>query len=321
MMYSGAGKTQFLLTLLLSAQLPSPQGVSRSAIYISTEAQLSTTRLHQIMSTHPALRGLPLSERPSLSNVRTIPVQDLEVQDHVLEYQLPIAVRRFNVGLVVVDSIAANYRAEQGSSVPKDLVDRAVRLAKLGKTLRRVAMTENVAVVVANQVFDRFDPVAISADRSRASPAQDPRSSSPIMASSSPAMHQSQPAPIVVREVVIEDTMSLDHQQRFFSGWGDEEPKYDPEGLKTPALGLGWTNQIAARIVLKLEGAAKDTRLIGGANGVGPYAGGNIWRERKRRRFLGLVFAPWAAGDRPPVEFEIKAEGLVSVDKRKRDGK
>src|SRR2546421_12945729 len=87
---SGVGKTQFLLTLLLSAQLPPPQGLSRSAIYMSTEAQISTKRLRQILSSHQRLCNPSISTHPSLDNVRSIPIQDLEAQEHILEYQLPI---------------------------------------------------------------------------------------------------------------------------------------------------------------------------------------------------------------------------------------
>ncbi len=58
---SGAGKTQFLLSLLLAVQLPAPHGISRPAIYISTEAPLSTTRLSQMLASNevfqPMTRG------------------------------------------------------------------------------------------------------------------------------------------------------------------------------------------------------------------------------------------------------------------------
>ena len=50
--------------------------------------------------------------QPSLDRVISILTPDLESQDHILRYQLPVAVRRHNVGLVVLDSVAANYRAE-----------------------------------------------------------------------------------------------------------------------------------------------------------------------------------------------------------------
>ncbi len=50
--------------------------------------------------------------KPSLDRVISIVTPDLESQDHILRFQLPVAVRRHDVGLVVLDSVAANYRAE-----------------------------------------------------------------------------------------------------------------------------------------------------------------------------------------------------------------
>src|SRR5690606_29343826 len=46
---SGAGKTQFLLSLCLAVQLPPPRGLARQALYISTESGLSTSRLAQML--------------------------------------------------------------------------------------------------------------------------------------------------------------------------------------------------------------------------------------------------------------------------------
>jgi len=43
------------------------------------------------------------------------------------------------------------------------------------------------------------------------------------------------------------------------------------------------------------------------------FIGGNLWRDRKKRRFLSLVFAPWVGGTLEPVEFEIRKEGIVSI--------
>ena len=109
---SGAGKTQLLLTLLLASQLPPPQGLAKSAVYISTEAILSTTRLAQLLSSHPALAPLPADQKPSLSRVLSIQTPDLESQEHILRYQLPVAIEKHDIGLVILDSVAANYRAE-----------------------------------------------------------------------------------------------------------------------------------------------------------------------------------------------------------------
>lgn len=320
MAYSAAGKTQFLLTLLLSAQLSAPWGISRSSIYISTEAPLSTIRLAQLLESHPRLSQLAASKRPSLARVYAIPVQDLESQDHILAFQLPHAIRKFNVGLVVLDSVAANYRAEHGSAIPKDLANRAARLARLGKLLRDLARQENIAVVVANQVSDRFEEVGISARQ------EHPRSSSPKL-SSSPAPPNSQGASLSSAEnaeaILRQSVLSLDFQQRFFTGWGDEMYGCSSEGLKTPALGLAWTNQIACRIALKMETCRATESATPTTNNkdIYGYQGGNIWKDTKKRRFLRLVFAPWEVPTLDPVEYEIRPEGISGCDANGKVGK
>lgn len=297
---SAAGKTQIVLGLLLATQLPAPNGVQRSAIYISTEAPLNTSRLHQILAAHPFYSSLAPNARPSLDRILTIPVNDLEAQDHILEFQLPIAVKRYNIGLVVIDSVAANYRAEHSTKNAEDLADRATELAKLGTLLRRIATEDNVAIVVTNQVSDRFDDPA-----GRHIPTQDLLRASSAGVSSSPGGLTQSNVP-----KHLDTTMSLDHQARFFTGWGSEQRSFNrPEDLKTPALGLAWANQIAARLVLKME---VDKRIITHSQPASG-SGGHIWSDRKKRRFLNVVFCPWAAPTESPVEYEIKLEGVVSV--------
>jgi DNA repair protein RAD57 len=255
---SGAGKTQFLLTLLLSVQL-----LGRDALYISTEAPLSTARLDQLIKTHPKLASLPEDEKPTLSKVHAIQTLDLEAQEQIIRYQVPVAIERWNVGLVIIDSIASNYRAEfdelpgtpknSRPSNSKAMGDRMRLLTQLGSFLRDLARTQKVAIVVANQVADRFEQ---------------PFSSTPT------------------------DPLSLDHQQKWLTGWGDEpyNPALGP--LKTPSLGLVWTNQISTRIALVKETAVE---------------------ERKRRRWFRLVFSSWAAQtDGIGVEFEITEEGITT---------
>jgi DNA repair protein RAD57 len=210
---SGAGKTQLLLTLCCTIQL-----MGKTAVYISTEAPLSTPRLLQIAENI----NERLSPDPPIStdNVLSITCSDLETQEHILRYQLPIAVERHNVGLVVIDSIAANFRAELdrpdggGGKRVKVEQEGAANLARRGgelvqtaQGLRELARRYGVAVVCANQVSDRF--------------AGDGRE---------------------------EDALSLDYQSRWFSGWGEGE------NAKTPALGLVWANLLAGRVVLKRRG-------------------------------------------------------------------
>lgn len=294
--HSGSGKTQFLLSLLLAAQLPQPRGLGKRTIYISTEAPLATGRLCEILKTHPYLSTLPPESAPSLENILSINAIDLETQDHILSYQLPVAVSRYNVGLVVIDSIAANFRAEHTSNDILGISTRSGELAKLGQFLRNLAVKENIAIVVANQVSDRFDTLdghprlrtgqvsnsmrefgggaASPLPRSKVEGGGggggggnnlDPHSSIP---SSSPAIPSSQYAEeentdgsYLVGNPARNEILSLVHQQRFFTGWGDvplfvsdQDLSYYPApSHKTPALGLVWSTQIACRIAFKKE--------------------------------------------------------------------
>ncbi|RHZ57763.1 hypothetical protein CDV55_103727 [Aspergillus turcosus] len=321
---SGSGKTQFLLSLLLAVQLPQPRGLGKGAIYISTEAPLATSRLSQLLEYHPYLSTLPKDRAPTLENILSINAMDLESQDHILNYQLPVAITRYDVGLVVIDSITSNYRAEHTSHNVLGLSTRSGELARLGQMLRNLAVAKNIAIVVANQVSDRFDPLESNAALRRAaaygntvfssSPVstqqqqpttplhRDPAVASPLPAarsrplesgnaelsphitiappSSSPAFpsspfvaddnqseqqqHQQQDfdGSYLVGNPVRNELLSLVHQQRFFTGWGDTpqaaatpSPNYISRQPthKTPALGFVWSSQIACRIALKKE--------------------------------------------------------------------
>ena len=183
-----------------------------------------------------------------------------------MRYQLPVVVKRQNVGLVVIDSMASNFRAEFGHTdenkdsdrrTGKAMADRRSRLVQLGAFLRDLARTEHIAIVVSNQVADRLAPTFNS------------------QPSSAPG--------------ITPDPLALDHQLRWFSGWGDQQ--HDVSGLKTPSLGLVWTNQIAARIVLIKE------------------QGSN--REGKTKRWFRVVFASWTAPtSRNGVQYEITTAGI-----------
>ncbi|EAW07580.1 putative DNA repair protein (Rad57) [Aspergillus clavatus NRRL 1] len=384
---SGSGKTQFLLGLLLAVQLPEPRGLGKGAIYISTEAALATSRLSQLLESHPYLSTLPEDRAPTLENILSINAMDLETQDHILNYQLPVAITRYNVGLVVIDSITANYRAEHTSHNVQGLSTRSSELAKLGQLLRNLATAHNIAIVVANQVSDRFDPLETNPTLLRtaaygntvfsSSPAPTqpqgpptplrrenaasprpptrsrflepataelspqillpPPSSSPAFPSSpfvsDDQQQQQQPdfdGSYLVGNAIHNELLDLVHQQRFFTGWGDESPPTQTNtypslrqpSQKTPALGFVWTTQIACRIALKKQdlpapidpptsplprNTSKDAvdhpsqtppthptpehRQTPSASSPAP-----VLPDRTIRRTMKLAFAPWSAG-------------------------
>lgn len=260
--------------LLLSVQLQAPRGLAKSAIYISTEAALSTSRLHQLLRLNPTFSELPTDARPSLSRVLSIQTPDLESQEHILRYQLPVAIRRQNIGLVVIDSIASNFRAEfdhNRKKVPEKIeigklpegttmADRRSQLVQLGAFLRDLAREEDTAIVISNQVADRMSPIF------------------PSQATSTPR--------------ICSDPLALDHQMCWFTGWGD--CRNDISNLKTPSLGLVWANQISARVAL-IKAARSN-------------------RDGKTRRWFRLVFAPWAAPTLSRgIEYEITTSGIKAI--------
>ncbi|KXS95934.1 hypothetical protein AC578_7986 [Pseudocercospora eumusae] len=279
---SAAGKTQFLLTLLLAVQIS-----GTAALYISTEAPLQTTRLAQILKTHPKLVELPPAARPSLSKVHSTHIHDLEAQEHILRYQVPVAIEKHNVGLLVIDSVAANYRAEfdkggPGRKASEALAKRSAQLAKTGSFLRSLAHKHNVAVVVANQVADRFtsiEPGLALATQST----QSTRPGTPLQRFASVGLLSN------------DDPLALDHQQKFFTGWGD-----DPSvaSLKTPSLGLTWTNQLSARIAL-LKDPIYESKA---------YAPGDERNLIGWNRALKVVFGAWCAESN--TKFEVWEGGI-----------
>ncbi|KAI1150458.1 DNA repair protein RAD57 [Nemania diffusa] len=380
---SGAGKTQFLLTLLLSVQLPPPHGLGRPALYISTEAPLSTKRLSQILTQNPRFRTLDAdaaaARRPSLDRVISTVTPDLESQDHILTYQVPVEVARRNIGLVVLDSVAANYRAEfERGSGGSNMAARSTALVRLGHLLQDLARTHDLAVVVANQVADRFsgsNPLLAypsSFSSSSLAPSYSPAvkngggGTRPSALTPRPQRHQaagamSQESPLATRsrnvpppttqgvepssstaDIAVRSSMpepppedsssaptpavlSLDHQQRWFTGWGDDPHHH--ETLKTPSLGLVWTTQIATRIALFRRPAYGRKVVVDGSSSttaaahddyddVGPSGGPYI---KSWRRWMKVVFAPHVPGTGPglegAVEFEVVAGGLQGVEK------
>lgn len=327
---SGAGKTQFLLSLCLAVQLSSPRGLGKKALYISTESSLATRRLAQMLASNPILQDLDPSEKPSLDNILSTVTPDLESQDHILEYQVPVLVERHNVGLVILDSVAANYRAEfehQGSR-GSVMAARSAQLVKLGALLRELARNHGLAVVVANQVADRFASSTSSImlrhmpPRSSMAPPESPlntRSNAmppPPTWASTPS--SSMPVPPSEEELV-PPTLHLDHQQRWFTGWGDDP--HSSYSLKTPSLGLVWSTQISCRVALFKRPVYGRPRRIGA-----PVMAGDVGDDgdmaptlKSWRRWMKIIFAPHVQasgqGVTDATEFEVTMGGLKTVHK------
>jgi DNA repair protein RAD57 len=283
------------------------------------------------LKSHPAL--VSANPKPTLDSVISIVTPDLESQDHILRFQVPVAIRRHGIRLIILDSVAANYRAEferpgvggaTGQTSGANMAQRSSELVKLGQLLRDIARDENIAIVVANQVADRFSggggnspvlnraaqssPLARRSGReSSSSSGALPMLSIPLGADSDLEHPNSTPFTSTT------DPMSLDHQQRWFTGWGDDpRPSHVAlKNLKTPSLGLIWTTQISCRIALIKKPVYGPGIVADEENERGEPV------LKKWRRWMKVVFAPHAAPSGPGVgggvEFEIRGEGLRTV--------
>jgi DNA repair protein RAD57 len=362
-MNSGAGKTQFLLLLSLAVQMPiSLGGLDKNTIYISTEAPLSTTRLSQLLrsfqSRYPNAFSDSLSQSPSLDRVITVSTGDLESQDHILAYQLPLAIIRHNIGLVILDSVAANYRAEFERNKPGTasgptnhgarMAQRSADLIKLGALLQGLARKHNIAVVVANQVSDRFSKSPVETPIGKAFGSMGGFSSSPFPYSSPTPMETRRKLDMGPPDATLKqefdsrlhvnpEVMTLDHQQRWFTGWGDEPPsrplndeqmaESSPYGRstpftpfkseKTPSLGLVWANCITARIVLLREPIrGAPTFLSLSLPPIEPpvLEPEDMPQVQHWKRRLKIAFAPWTeSGTETEISFKISPDGIYGL--------
>lgn len=120
---------------------------------------------------------------------------------------------RNNVGVVVLDSVAANFRdGEAGGAAARARARRGGELVRMAEVLRGVAVRWGVAVVVANQVADWFGGSGGGGGE-----------------------------------------LGLDMQARWFNGWEEEEEEGGGEGgaAKVPSLGMVWACLLAVRVVVK----------------------------------------------------------------------
>lgn len=161
---SAAGKSHFLLQLCVNVQLARGNGgLGKRAVFISTESGLETRRLVQMIKRGNEVNGgispghvteKDSSNGISLDHVAFIACRDLEQQERVFQYNLPNLLENDgggSYGLVVIDSLAAHYRAEELTS-KGDFTSRDKRLLRTLHHLKGLARKHNVAVVFANQI-------------------------------------------------------------------------------------------------------------------------------------------------------------------------
>ncbi|CAE6537086.1 unnamed protein product [Rhizoctonia solani] len=212
---AASGKSQLALQLSLTVQLPeSEHGLKGSSLYLTTLNRLITSRLLEMMSSHPILSAH--QSTISLDNIATQHASDVDKLTVLLTSLLPTHVaacrgRGSPLRLLVIDSLTALFRDKQ-TTQPQTLYTRSGSLNAIGAMLHQIATRHELAVVVLNDVTDVFAP-------------------NPTGESEDPE--------IVYRE-----------QSRWFARAGGVAGEERHEA----ALGMVWSNQLHSRILLARTG-------------------------------------------------------------------
>lgn len=145
----GSGKTQLGHQLSVNVQRPESEGgLGSQAVYIDTEETFQTDRIEQMARSH----GMDADD--VLENIHYAAPADSMDQIEVTPKAQKICANN-DVGLVVVDSIIAHFRADYTGR--GDLAERQQLLNEHLKDLRELASSHNLAVYITNQVNSNPD--------------------------------------------------------------------------------------------------------------------------------------------------------------------
>ncbi|MEK6945281.1 MAG: DNA repair and recombination protein RadB [Nanoarchaeota archaeon] len=143
----GSGKTNFAMLAACSQAKK-----NNKVIFIDTEGGFSSERVKQIVGDN---------YEDIISNILLLEPKSFDEQKKIFE-KLSEKVKKEQVGLIVVDSMAMLYRLELGDAIKKKDDDgefvRAVNrtLAEQMKLLSLIARTQKIPVIITNQVYKEF---------------------------------------------------------------------------------------------------------------------------------------------------------------------
>ena len=143
------GKTQLCFQLAINVQLPPEKGGLKGGVYyIDTEGTFSSTRIAQIAKENG------LDPQQFLKNIAVTRTYN---SDHLMFLVLNAEqiIKKRNIKLFVIDSIASHFRAEYIGD--KKLVPRQQAVMRLAETLKHLVENYELAIVVTNQVIATID--------------------------------------------------------------------------------------------------------------------------------------------------------------------
>lgn len=144
----GSGKSNFCAIVAVSQAKK-----GNKVIIIDSEGGFSTDRFKQIHD------GTKEEVEEALSNILLLKPTSFEEQEKSFETLL-IHVKKGNVSLIIVDSIAMLYRLELGSAISsgedKKISEVNRKLARQLRILNEISRKQNIPVIVTNQVYASF---------------------------------------------------------------------------------------------------------------------------------------------------------------------
>jgi DNA repair protein RadB len=144
----GSGKTNLCLIVAVSQAKK-----GNKVIYVDTEGGFSSERVAQLLDKDRDLLD------QTLKNIMILKPTSFEEQEDAFD-QLLKFVKKGDISLIIIDSIAMLYRLELGDAIKSEdfqniqSVNRA--LANQLRVLTEISRKQNIPVIVTNQVYSHF---------------------------------------------------------------------------------------------------------------------------------------------------------------------
>jgi DNA repair protein RadB len=144
----GSGKSNICLIVATSQAKKGGK-----VIFVDTEGGFSADRFKQIHG------GDKISIERDLQNILLLKPTSFKEQERAFT-KLLVNVKKGNISLIIIDSIAMLYRLELGEAITSKEEGRISevnrKLAEQLRTLNEIARKENIPVIVTNQVYSIF---------------------------------------------------------------------------------------------------------------------------------------------------------------------
>lgn len=144
----GSGKSNLCIVVAVSQ---ARQG--NKVIFVDTEGGFSADRFKQIH------QGTKEEIETALQNILLLKPTSFEEQEKAFQ-ELLNHVKKGNISLIIIDSIAMLYRLELGDAITSKDSEKISevnrKLAKQLRSLNEIARKQNIPVIVTNQVYASF---------------------------------------------------------------------------------------------------------------------------------------------------------------------